>query len=107
MAKDYPVTAPPKMRPTHPGEVLREDVLPALAMSVTAAARELGISRQTLHAIMAERAPVTADMAVRLGKWCGNGAHLWLAMQRDHDLAEAAARLAETVASIPTRQEAA
>ncbi|TCZ61267.1 HigA family addiction module antitoxin [Roseicella aquatilis] len=107
MPKEYPVTAAPRMRPPHPGETLREDVLPALGVSVTAAARELGISRQMLHAILAERAPVTAEMAVRLGKWCGNGPHLWLAMQRDHDLAEASARLAATVAAIPTRTEAA
>ncbi|GGG52628.1 transcriptional regulator [Caldovatus sediminis] len=107
MPREYAVKAPPRMRPVHPGAVLREDVLPALGVSVAAAARELGISRQTLHAILAERAPVTPEMAVRLGKWCGNGPHLWLALQRDHDLAEAAARLAATVAAIPTRKEAA
>ncbi|MBR0682225.1 HigA family addiction module antidote protein [Roseomonas eburnea] len=106
MKREYPARHPSKMRPAHPGAVLRDDVLPALAVSVTEAARELGISRQTLHAILAERAPVTPDMAVRLGKWCGNGPHLWLAMQRERDLWEASERLAETVEGIPTREAA-
>jgi addiction module HigA family antidote len=106
MKRDYPVRRPARMRPAHPGAVLRDDVLPALGVSVTAAARELGISRQTLHTILAEKAPVTADMAVRLGRWCGNGAHLWLAMQRDRDLWEASGRLAATIASVPVRRVA-
>ena len=102
--RGYPTTKPPKMRPAHPGAVLRDKVLPALGVSVTDAARELGISRQSLHAILAERAPVSAETAVRLGRWCGNGAHFWLAMQRDLDLWEATQRLAETVAKIPRRR---
>lgn len=107
MAKrSYPVRGRPKMRPSHPGSILREDVLPALGVTVTAAARDLGISRQTLHAILAERAPITAEMAVRIGKWCGNGPDLWLAMQDGHDLWVAQQKLADVVANIPTRQAA-
>jgi addiction module HigA family antidote len=102
----YKVTGRPKMRPVHPGEILREDILPALAVSVTQAARELGISRQTLHAILGERAPVTAEMAVRLGKWAGNGPRLWLAMQDSYDLARAEVKLSDVVAAIPTRRAA-
>ena len=82
-------TAPPRFasrRPTHPGTVLREDVLPALRLSVGAAARHLQISRQTLHRILTEEAGVTPEMALRLGKLCGNGPALWLAMQQAYDL---------------------
>lgn len=106
MRKRARVQRPARMRPAHPGAVLRDDVLPALDVSVTAAARELGVSRQTLHTILAEKAPVTPDMAVRLGRWCGNGAHLWLAMQRERDLWDATARLADTIAGIPVRRAA-
>lgn len=72
--------------PTHPGAVLREDVLPHLGLSVSAFARSLGISRQTLHAVLAERSGVSAEMALRLGALLGNGAQLWLDMQTKHDL---------------------
>ncbi|MFN3746998.1 MAG: HigA family addiction module antitoxin, partial [Hyphomicrobiaceae bacterium] len=64
--------------PTHPGEILREDVLPSLNMSVTDAARALNITRQTLHRILAGTTAVTPEMALRLGKFCGNGPSLWL-----------------------------
>jgi addiction module HigA family antidote len=72
--------------PTHPGAILREDVLPAIGMSVTGVAKALGVSRQQLHRIMAETAPVTPEMALRLGKFCGNGPDLWLRMQATYDL---------------------
>src|SRR2546423_15059861 len=65
----------------HPGELLREDILPALGRTRAEIARLLGISRQTLHSILIERAPVTPEMALRLGKLCGNGPELWLALQ--------------------------
>jgi addiction module HigA family antidote len=70
----------------HPGELLREDVLPALGRTRTEIARLLGVSRQTLHSILSERAPVTPEMALRLGKLCGNGPELWLALQARYDL---------------------
>ena len=73
----------------HPGEVLREDVLPALSMSKTAVAESLGISRQTLYDILNEKQPVTAEMAVRFGKLFGNGGRFWINLQRSHDLAVA------------------
>jgi len=53
--------------------LLREDILPALRLTVTSAAAKLGVSRQTLHTILAERSAVTPEMAVRLGKLCGDG----------------------------------
>jgi len=92
--------------PTHPGAILREDVLPALRVSVTDAARALGVTRQALHAVLAERAAVTPEMALRLGKLCGNGPHLWLRMQQARDLWRAEKKLAEVVAAIPTMRAA-
>ena len=72
--------------PTHPGEILREDVLLALNISVKAAAIELGVSRQHLHNVLAGRQAVTPEMALRLGRFCGNGAILWLRLQETYDL---------------------
>ena len=90
------------LRPVHPGELLREDVLPALARPKAEIARLLGVSRQTLYDILNEKQPVTAEMAVRLGKLCGDGPEIWLAMQRDYDLQKAERELAEAVSRIPT-----
>ena len=62
--------------PTHPGAILREDVLPSIGEPVMTVAKKLGVARQHLHCILAEQAPVTPEMALRLGKFCGNGAGL-------------------------------
>ena len=86
--------------PMHPGELIREDLLPALGVSKTALARSLGISRQTLYDILNERQPVTAEMAVRFGKLFGNGARFWANMQRAFDLAIAERNV--DVSRIPT-----
>ncbi|MFZ5672348.1 MAG: HigA family addiction module antitoxin [Pseudomonadota bacterium] len=94
-------------RPTHPGAILREDVLPALKMSVAEAAEALGVTRQTLHRIVSEKASISPDMAVRIGKFCGNGPELWLGMQQAVDLWDARQRLAEAVEKIPTPKVAA
>jgi addiction module HigA family antidote len=88
--------------PTHPGVMLREDVLPEIPMSVSEAARRLHISRQTLHDILAGKAAVTPAMAARLGKFCGNGPGLWLRMQAAHDLWHVERELADELASIET-----
>lgn len=84
-----------KMPPVHPGEILREDVLPALGITVADAASKLGITRQTLHRIIARDAPgpVTPEMAVRLGKLCGNGPRVWLNLQSAYDLWQAEQRV--------------
>jgi addiction module HigA family antidote len=82
-------------------------VLPALRLSVTEAARQLGVARQTLHRIIAGRAAVTPEMAVRLGKFCGNGPGLWLRLQQTYDLWHAERRLSEAVARIPSHRPAA
>jgi antitoxin HigA-1 len=91
---------------THPGELLREDVLPALQLTVKDAAAMLGVSRQTLHAILTERSSVTPEMAVRLGKLCGNGPGIWLRMQVAYDLWKAEQAMAKVVKKIPTLRAA-
>lgn len=111
MPREYAVTRRPARRrvapqskrvPTHPGEVLKHDVLPDLGLSISECARRLGVSRQTLHRIMAGTHPVTPEMAVRLGTFCGNGPNLWLAMQQAHDLWHAEKRLAKELKRIRT-----
>ena len=82
----YPRTSRyPARKPAHPGETLREDVLPALGMSRAAFARHLQISRNTLYKLLNEQQPVTLDLALRLGKALGNGPRFWLALQMQHD----------------------
>lgn len=93
---------PPHMEPSHPGAILREDVLPALALSASDAARQLGISRQKLQAILDERAAVTPEMAVRLGKFCSNGAAFWLRLQNAYDLWHAERALHDELRNIPS-----
>lgn len=84
--EEYSVKRPLKRPPVHPGAVLREDVLPALRLSVSEAARRLGVSRQQLHRVLACTHPITTDMALRIGKFAGNGPELWLRMQQAYDL---------------------
>jgi len=103
---ELPASEDPGMIPTHPGELLREDVLPALGLSVTQAARELGLSRQMLHDILAERRAISPSTALRLGKFCGNGPDLWLRMQMNHDLWCARKELGTALNKIPTHQAA-
>lgn len=88
---------------THPGEILREDVLPAFGKSKTEISSLLGISRQTLYDILAERQGITAEMAVRLGKLCGNGPDFWLALQSKFDLS--LAKTTVNADAIPTLVE--
>ncbi len=105
--KMYQVAAHNQRSPTHPGALLREDVLPAMRVTVTQAATDLRVSRQLVHRILAEKAGITADMAVRLGKYCGNGPDLWLRMQQLFDLWHAEQSLGNEVKAIPTRPQAA
>lgn len=88
----------------HPGELLREDIIPALDKSKTDIAKLLGISRQTLYDILDERQPVTVAMALRLGKLIGNGPVFWLNLQRSYDLEKAERDV--DVSAIPTLEVA-
>ncbi len=95
-------TIKPGRAPTLPGEILREDVLPALGLSVAEAAAQLGIARQSLYKILNGKSAVTPEMALRLGKWCGNGPGLWLQMQQARDLWEAERDIGTALAAIPS-----
>ena len=97
---EYFVKRPLKRSPVHPGEILREDVLPTLALSVSEAARRLGISRQQLHRVLACTHPITTDMALRIGKFAGNGPGLWLRMQQAYDLWYAEHRMKDELSKI-------
>lgn len=101
MADEYRVARRPNREPTHPGEILRRDVLPKLEMSVSEAARQLRVTRQTLHRIMAGTHGVTPEMAVRLGRFCGNGPALWLRLQLNFDLWRAELSLRDELKKIP------
>jgi addiction module HigA family antidote len=74
------------LTPTHPGEILREDILPTLGISKTAVAAALRISRETLYKIINERAAVTPSIALRLAKAFGNSPEFWLNLQQAHDI---------------------
>ncbi|HSZ73177.1 MAG TPA: HigA family addiction module antitoxin [Rhizomicrobium sp.] len=88
--------------PMHPGEHLREDILPALGKSKAEIARLLGVSRQTLYDVLNEKQPITANLALRIGKLVGGGAEIWLRLQQAYDLEIAERALAKTLKSIPT-----
>jgi addiction module HigA family antidote len=103
MAKKLPKRGLP---PMHPGELLREEILPALGRSKTEIAKLLGVSRQTLYDILEEKQPVTPAMALRLGKLCGNGPDLWLNLQKRYDLQRAERELGEKIKAIPTLEVA-
>ncbi|MCF3932104.1 HigA family addiction module antitoxin [Acuticoccus sp. M5D2P5] len=90
--------------PSHPGEILREDVLPAAGKTKVEIARMLGISRQHLYDILDEKKPVTANVAVRLGKLFGNGGGVWLRMQAAYDQWHAEREV--DIAAIPTLERA-
>src|SRR5690242_12150384 len=86
--------------PTHPGALLREDVIPATGKSKVEIAQLLGISRQHLYDILRERKPVSPSVAVRLGKLFGDGAGVWMRMQVAHDTWHAAREV--DTSQIPT-----
>ena len=99
---EYLVKRPLKRPPVHPGEILREDVLKSLDLSVSEAARRLGVSRQQLHRIIACTHPITIEMALRIGKFAGNGPGLWLRMQQAYDLWHTKNRMTAELSKIET-----
>jgi addiction module HigA family antidote len=74
------------MQPPHPGAYLREDIVPALGMSIKDLAEHLGVTRTTLSELVHEKRAVSLDMAQRLGKAFGNGTRFWLALQMQRDI---------------------
>ena len=88
--------------PPHPGVILRNQVLPGLGVSVSQAARELRVTRQTLHRILAGTTSLTPDMAARLARLSGTPPQFWLDLQQRHDLWRVGIALADELRLIPT-----
>lgn len=90
--------------PTHPGETLREDLIPSTAKPTTEVARMLCISHQHLYDILSERKPVNPEIAVRLGKLFGSDPLFWVRLQGAYDVWNAARSV--DVSNIPTLHSA-
>ena len=88
------------IRPTHPGEMLREDFLPDFGLTVSALANAIGVSRQSINELLRERRSLSAEMALRLSRLFGNSPEFWLNAQRAVDLWEASSRLKDDVKRI-------
>ena len=106
MSPEYPVdrekvSARP---PIHPGIIFAEEVMPELRRHRTVGeiATLLGVSRQTLHRVMVGDISISPEMAVRLGKLCGNGPGIWIRLQGHYDTWHAARRLGRQIEKIPT-----
>ncbi len=97
----------PARPPVHPGAILGQDVLPGLMMPVAAAARHLGVTRQALHRVLAGKSAVSPEMALRIGKFCGNGPDVWLRLQGAYDLWHANRKHLADIERIPTMSSAA
>lgn len=82
--------------PPHPGETLKEDILPALGLSITEVAEQLGVARPSLSKVLNGHAAISPEMALRIEKWLGvehgGSADLWLAEQAAYDLWQARAK---------------
>jgi addiction module HigA family antidote len=81
----------------HPGELLREEILPAAGLRPAQAAERMGVSRQSLHAVLSERAGISADMALRFAALFGNSPLHWLNMQALYDLQRSRERIGEEI----------
>ena len=95
-----PNTSGLKRRPTHPGEMLREDFMPDYGLTVSGLAEALGVSRQSVNELLRERRAVSPEMALRLGRLFGNSPEFWLNAQRAIDLWDASRALRKDVARI-------
>ena len=95
-----PNTGEKKVRPIHPGEMLREDFLPDFGLSVSGLAEVLGVSRQTVNELLRERRAVSPEMALRLARLFGNSPEFWLNAQRAVDLWDAAQQIGSAVKRI-------
>lgn len=87
-------------RPTHPGELLREDFLPDYGLTVAGLARAAGVSRQSVNELLRGRRAVSPEMALRLSRLFGNSAEFWMNAQRAVDLFDARRSLKGTFAKI-------
>ena len=95
-----------RIRPTHPGEMLREDFLPDYDLTASSLARAIGVSRQTVNELLRERRALSPEMALRLGRLFGNTPEFWLNAQRSVDLWDAAQSIEKDVDRIKPLQVA-
>lgn len=95
-----PNAAGMQRKPTHPGEMLREDFIPDYGLTVAGLAEALGVSRQSVNELLRERRAVSPEMALRLGRLFGNSPEFWLNAQRAVDLWNAAKTVKEEIARI-------
>ena len=93
-------TARMKRRPTHPGEMLREDFLPDYGLSVSGLAQAVGVSRQSINELLRERRTISPKMALRLSRLFGNSPEFWMNAQRAVDLWDAAESIDKEVTRI-------
>jgi addiction module HigA family antidote len=102
--REYNAKQNPNRCPSHPGAMLREDIIPATGKTKVEIARLLGISRQHLHDIMQEKKSISPEVAVRVGKLFGDGPGIWIRMQAAHDIWHAERNV--DVSKIPTLKAA-
>jgi addiction module HigA family antidote len=95
-----PNTRPMKRRPTHPGEMLREDFMPDYGLTVAGLAEAVGVSRQSVNELLRGRRALSPEMALRLSRLFGNSPEFWLNAQRAVDLWDAAQAIHAAVARI-------
>jgi addiction module HigA family antidote len=88
--------------PVHPGEIIKQDILPSVGLSAAAAAKALGVSRQMIHDILAERKPLSAVMCLKMARLFGSTPEFWMRLQAAYDLkkAEQNKKVMERVARI-------
>lgn len=101
-----PNTRKMERRPTHPGEILREDFIRDYDLTVSGLAKALGVSRQTVNELLRERRALSPEMALRLARLFGNSPEFWLNLQRTVDLWEAEEAIREDVRRIEPLQVA-
>ena len=97
-----PNTTPMQRRPTHPGEMLREDFLSDYGLTASTLAEAIGVSRQSINELLRERRGISPAMALRLGKLFGNSPEFWLNAQRAVDLWDIAQEIQNDVTRIKT-----
>ena len=95
--------------PVHPGEIIRKDILPDVGLSVTATAKALGVSRQMLHEILAERRPLFAVICLKVARLFGSSPEMWMRVQAAYDLKKAVSDkkvMARVARIVPLKLEA-
>lgn len=98
MSKSLTITERERLMPVHPGAIVREDVLAELSMDVEEFARALSLPAETIESIVAERCPVTGEVALRLARYLGTSPEFWMGLQMDYDLESALIAAGEQIA---------